>query len=337
MTISINTAFNYFMKNFVNLDSEDTKQARLDRELLRIRIQGLQTSTDHFPSLYTEADINFGSFSRRTKIRPLDDVDMFFCINADESTYEDIGSENLVITVNKATSNLYRYTNDDNKTLNSIKILNKFKVSLENIYQYRSSNINRRRESVVLSLLNKDWSFDIVPCFKTTEAFGRTYYLIPDGNGLWKKADPRIDQERATRLNKAHDGNLLNVIRLVKLWNSRPTMPSIGSYLLETMILDYYENRQYYKCTSYVDLEIPRVFEYIRDNIYYSVDDPKGLQNDLNNLPVEDRVKIWSRANSDLAKAIDARKLEENSSSGTHRECMTKWREIFGANFPEYG
>ena len=68
-------------------------------------------------------------------------------------------------------------------------------------------------------------------------------YLIPDGNGYWKKTDPRIDKERTTRINQNHDGNILQIIRILKYWNRRATMPTMSSYLLETMILNYYEGQ----------------------------------------------------------------------------------------------
>ncbi|WP_346780418.1 hypothetical protein, partial [Pseudomonas aeruginosa] len=141
MATTVISAFNEFLKEKVNLDPEDTKAARLDRDNLRTRIQGLQNSVDYFPTLYTEADINYGSFSRRTKKRPLDDVDMFFCLMAQGAVYNDYDQNNITVTIENTASNLYQYTKDDNKTISSIKILNKFKRSLENIYQYRNAEV----------------------------------------------------------------------------------------------------------------------------------------------------------------------------------------------------
>ena len=188
----------------------------------------------------------------------------------------------------------------------------------------------------MLDLNNKDWSFDLVPCFRTAEVNGKDFYLIPDGRGAWKKADPRIDKDRVTRINKAHSGNVLDVIRIVKYWNKRATMPSMGSYLLENIILNFYDAK-IFVASSYIDIELPSVFLHIRDSIYSAVPDPKGFQADLNDLSLEDREKIWDRANLDYTRAIDARSLEAKSTSGTHKECMEKWAEIFGPEFPDYG
>lgn len=337
MATNVNVAFREFMTASVNLDPEHVKAARQDRDNLRVRVQNLQQTVDKFPVLYTEADIDFGSFARRTKKRPLDDIDMFFAISAEGSaTYNDTGNDGLVITVNDSSSILYWYTGDDNRTLSSIKILNKFKKSLEGLYQYRRSEVNRRQEAVTLQLTTRDWNFDLVPCFQTTEVYGKNFYLIPDGRGSWKKADPRIDKERILSINKKHDGNVLQVIRIMKYWNGRSTMPSMGSYLLENIVLNYY-SETYSQASHYIDVELVKVLQYLMSAIFRVVPDPKGFLYDLNDLSDEDRMKIYVRAYLDEIKAREAQSLEVNSQSGTHRECINKWREIFGPEFPAYG
>ncbi|MCQ4269408.1 nucleotidyltransferase [Pseudomonas kuykendallii] len=327
MTTNINTAFTTFLSDTVNLDPNDSAKAKQDRVNLETRINQIETNSSSFPKLLSEHNIHFGSFSRRTKKRPLDDVDMMFCLNAQGATYNEFaGNEGIDIYVNDTNSNLYRFTNDDNKTLNSIKVLNNFKIELGNIYEYRSSEINTRQEAVRLQLTTRDWSFDIVPCFYTDV----DNYLIPDGQGKWKKTDPRIDKDRTTTINQANSGNVLNVIRIIKFWNSRPTMPTIPSYLLEVMILNYYQWRT--SASSYVDLEIPGLLAHIRDKIYSVVTDPKGFQGNLNNLTLDQKSKIYSRAHEDYNKSIEARVAENTDIE----ECFRKWRQVFGTTFPAY-
>lgn len=328
MATNINTAFRTFLTDIVNLDPTDSADAKQDRVNLENRISQIETTVASFPKLYNDYHIHFGSFSRRTKKRPLDDVDMMFCLNAQGATYNEYaGSEGIDVYVNDDTSNLYRFTNDDNRTLNSVKVLNKFKIELGNIYQYRSSEINTRQEAVRLRLTTRDWSFDIVPCFHTDI----NQYLIPDGKGKWKKTDPRTDKNRTTTINQANSGRVLNVIRIIKYWNNRPTMPTMPSYLLEVMILNYYEYRT--DASEYIDLEIPKILSYIRDHIYSYVPDPKGFQGDLNVLSAEEKLKIYNRANDDYIKAVEARTAETTDTA----ECFRKWRQVFGSSFPEYG
>mgnify|MGYP001066077101 CR=1 FL=1 len=332
MATTVISAFNEFLKEKVNLDVEDTKAARLDRDNLRTRIQGLQTSVDYFPVLYTEADINYGSFSRRTKKRPLDDVDMFFCLMAQGAVYNDYDQNNITVTIENTASNLYQYTKDDDKTVSSIKILNKFKRSLENIYQYRNAEVNRRQEVVLLNLISKDWSFDIAPCFRTVEQYGKSFYLIPNGTGDWKKADPRIDKDRTIAINQQNNGNLLNLIRIIKYWNNRATMHTMSSYLLENIVLNHYKYRT--DCSSFVDLSLADIFNHISLAVHQVVPDPKGFQGDLNNLTYEQRISISTRANQDYLKALEARRLEQNKDE---QSSINKWRDIFGLEFPAYG
>ncbi|MFN2423862.1 MAG: hypothetical protein ABR572_08815, partial [Cryomorphaceae bacterium] len=37
---------------------------------------------DDFPNDYPDKHIKFGSFARNTKIRPLDDIDLMYCLGA---------------------------------------------------------------------------------------------------------------------------------------------------------------------------------------------------------------------------------------------------------------
>jgi hypothetical protein len=326
-------AFEEFLRDSVNLDRNDTTTARTDRDNLRTRVGNLQNTVTGFPTLHTDADIDFGSFARKTKKRPLDDIDMFFCLAADGAYYDEaFYTKTLTIYAEDTNSNLYQYTNDDNKTLNSIKILNKFKKSLENIYQYRASELTRNQEAVVLTLNGKDWCFDIVPCFITVEKFGTNFYIIPDGSGGWKKADPRVDKAKVTTVNQQNAGNVLNVIRIVKYWNARRTMHTMGSYLLENIILNYYSTKT--NCGRFVDLELPDLFNHISNAVYSYVPDPKGIQGDLNTLTTEQRNSISNRASQDSQRAREARDFEREND---YEASIKRWRDIFGGEFPTYG
>lgn len=111
-------------------------------------------------------------------------------------------------------------------------------------------------------------------------------------------------------------------------------MPSISSYLIESMILDFYDSFSAGTACEFVDLEIPKLLLHIRDSVYGAVNDPKGIQGNINRLSSEEKSKIWDRANSDYNKAMEARQRE---SDGDHRGSINKWREIFGGDFPAYG
>lgn len=324
----VNKAFRDFLKDTINLDGDDVSTARSSRDWLFDQIASFQNDST-FPKSYSEHNIAYGSFARRTKKRPLDDIDLMVCLSAQGSTYDPFSAP-YRITVGRD-SNLHGLCHDDTTCLNSTKVINKFIQKLSAVPQYSKADLKRNGVAAVISLTSYDWCFDIVPCFMTTvESNGRTYYLIPDGAGHWMKTDPRIDKNRVSTTNQLHEGNILNVIRIIKYWNRRPTMPSMPSYLLEQMILDYYDTRAG-TASSFVDVEIPKVLDYIWFAIHASVSDPAGIKDDLNNLTWEDRQKISDQAKQDAAKAHEARQLETD---GDQSASIKKWAEVFGSKFP---
>ena len=174
---------------------------------------------DGFFDLCDSFNVHFGSFARRTKCRELDDIDIMIGISANGGTYFSHSWD--VVTICASTSNQVQIDCTDlNGNLNSTKVINKFKKKLEYLRDYSRSEVKRSGEAVVLNLLSRDWSFDIVPCFHTVkENDGRSYYLIPNGNGGWKKTDPTIDRKAVQRTNQVLNGKVLELIRLVKRWN----------------------------------------------------------------------------------------------------------------------
>ena len=268
----------------------------------------------------------------KQKKKPLDDIDIIIVLHAEGNVYNEY-YDRIEITSKESSTRQLKLCNNNTKILNSIKIINRFIKALNGIDQYKSAAIKLNQEAATLQLVSKDWNFDIVPAFITNEdQDGKTYYLIPDGKGNWKKTDPRLDRERTTRVNQSNEGRVLEIIRTIKFWNKRPTMPSMGSYLLENMILDYYENNRSV-VSEFVDVEIVKILKDLETRVFSSVDDPKDIQGDINTLSYEEKNKISSRASSDYIKAKEARELEK---ADKQRESINKWREIFGKDFPEY-
>lgn len=332
MASTVIQAFNEFMKDTVNLDSEVTKRANSSRDWLISQIANFKSKDSDFPTSYEDINIVFGSFARKTKIRELDDIDMMIGLSGQGSTYMTY-SDRIEITVSSEAADLSKLCHANSTSLNSKRVINKFVSACSNVPQYSSAEIKRNQEAAVLNLSSYPWSFDIVPCFITSEDnHGKSYYLIPDGNGYWKKTDPRIDKERTTRTNQNHDGNILPIIRILKYWNRRSTMPTMSSYLLETMILNYYEG-QSTKAGQFVDIEFPNVVAYIYNNIMGTVDDPKGIQGNINSLTYDERIKINNKTAIDYHVAKAAREFEQNKDM---KSSIAKWGEVFGSEFPKY-
>ena len=327
MASTVNTAFSEFNKNMVNLNPDRTTKANSSRDWLFGQLNNLDGKEDlDFPFKFQVKHIKFGSFARKTKIRELDDVDIMFCLTADGATYLK-NYETYTIHSTNAGQRLKNLSDDD--VLNSKKVVNKLKLSLAKIENYKSAELHSRGEAATLNLLSYEWVFDIVPCFYTDTEL----YLIPDGSGNWKATDPRIDQNLVTTTNQNYSGRALQLIRTLKYWNRHNSSYTITSYLFEQIVLNFINSRT--ELSQWIDFDIRDFFNYLASNIYNSVNDPKGIQGDLNNLTYTVKQSISQKANWAYEKAIEAVNAETQEKD--QQKSINKWREIFGTNFPTYG
>ncbi len=326
---TVNSAFKQFHEN-IKLNKSDSERARSSRDNLFTNIDKFPNEDDMFPLLYRECHNKFGSFARKTKISPLDDIDLLVCLHARGSTYYEHSVDKVDIIVPESANSL-RELSDDN-ILNSIKVIEKFKSNLKDLAHYKNAEINRRQEAITLSLQSYDWTFDIVPCFITAPTDnGRTYYLIPNGDGKWKFTDPRIDQERVTRINQENDGNILKVIRMFKHLAKEYGLFKENSYLLEVLILDYYESNPF---EYSIGGEMCMVLSHIKSNVNYPIKDPQDIREDINSLEAYEVEKIRNTLDDCFNLMLKAIEYE---SDGDNEAAINKWREIFGSKFPKYG
>lgn len=328
MAATVNTAFVEFMKDTVNLDTNQVKTARTSRDNLLTNLKSFSGDRDFF-LLNGSNCLRFGSFERHTKLRPLDDIDLMICISgSDDRRYSLARNGTYYMSANDAdiiNGLNTTYTNH----LNSTKVINRFISKLSELSDYSKAEMHKNQEAATLKLKSYDWNFDIVPCFYCTGEF----YLIPDGNGNWMKTDPRIDNIRATEINQSHNGRLLELIRLIKYWNKRGITYTINSYMLECMILNRYENMRT-PDKWWIDIEFKNTLLYLSNAIYCNVNDPKGIQGDLNSFSYSEKAKISEALKNAYTKADTAVKLETNEND--QKGAMRKWKEIFGPSFPDY-
>ena len=87
MAKTVKTAFDEFLREYVNLDPSNSLGARNSRDWLINKIDAFQDDDDSFPHLHPSKKIFFGSFARKTKIRELDDIDIMICLKANGCTY----------------------------------------------------------------------------------------------------------------------------------------------------------------------------------------------------------------------------------------------------------
>lgn len=329
MALSVNAAFDQFSQDCVNLDSDRTKKARNSRDWLFEQLNKLPDDDSNFPLKYEEMHVNFGSFARKTKIRELDDIDIMYCLHGNNAYYsKSIYLDNLYyIHTENAGSRLKSLS--DNNQLNSRKVINQFISSLSEIQNYKSADIHRKGEAATLQLSSYEWNFDVVPSFYTTSNF----YLIPNGSGNWKASNPPLDQNNITRINQKHSGKILQIVRTLKFWNKHAQMRTISSYLFENLVLKYFDSQT--EISDYIDVNIINFWLNLSSSIYENVTDPKGIDNNLNDLSYEDKLAISNKSKEAYNKGYEAYKIEIDDKDT--KRSINKWREIFGDDFPIYG
>lgn len=125
----------------------------------------------------------------------------------------------------------------------------------------------------------------------------------------------------------------MQLIRTIKYWSKIKVGSFLSSYLLEVFILNYFDSRV--SVSKYVDLNLRDFWQHIITSIYYSVDDPKGFDGNINNLTFAEKKAVSDAAQSAYTISCDAISLE--TSKQDVAASIKKWGELFGKEFPTYG
>lgn len=328
MPYTVNSCFEQFRRDVVDLDSEQTKTALASRDFVLANIVRLSKEA-LLPKVMGDYCLNFGSFARRTKIRPLDDIDLMICYDGRCGVYDTI-KKNELYQIRFVDDRPFfdDLRNEDKKTLNSRKVINQLIEALSGVEKYSKADLHRRGEAATLQLSSYPWNFDIVPCFYTKAGF----YLIPDGYGNWKNTDPRVDRTRVEEINLFYKGNALPLIRLMKYWKKQCWGDAVSSYMFEQMILNGISEGRVQGDTW--QGRTKNALAYLKDAIRQPVSDPKGIQGDLNTLDMASRIDLSNTAQMSLASAVMAIMSETLSKT---QDAIEEWKSVFGDEFPNFG
>ena len=325
-------AFDQFRKQTVDLDAQEVKRARSSRDYLFEQIKKLANDDIYFPRL-SGGFISFGSFARRTKIRPLDDIDILVLLNGtgtrDNQSQSDMYGSWLKITKTDAPLAMFP---DEHGYVNSTKVLNKIRNSLSKIPSYWKAELHKNQQAVTLDLLSYPWVFDIVPAVPIGDQYRITHYLIPNGSGDWIRTDPRIDGDNVTKVNTQHNGSFLPVMRLLKYWNNRTHKPVLQSYYFESLVIRVFMSamtiQNYQQAIKYF-------FDTCPTYLWASCPDPKGLGPKLDaNVPYETKKKVADALNEGSQFAGYAIMYEKQANE---KDAIYWWGRVFGSGFPSYG
>lgn len=324
------SAFQQFQRDSVDLPSDKVQRARNSRDYLQTQLSLISTLDPSFPNL--KEYVASGSFARRTKIRPLDDIDFLMVMPGAGGTecLSPIGDGfTYWVYVHNLNAALARFTSSA-AFVDSRSVLDTIKRELQRVPNYRATDVSRSGEAVTLELSSQEWKFDIVPAYAVEP--NTHHYLIPDGHGNWKRTDPRIDSNRTTTINQQHGGLILPLIRLLKYWLNKSVKIDLSSYYFETLILDLFAFQAPF---ASLPLALKWFFDNAQTQVYLDRSDPKGLDRPLtspdNLLMRHYTAEAMKRASQFASYAL----MYDNAHEPA--QAIYWWRMVFGNDFPQYG
>ncbi len=345
MAWTVWNAFDQFRRSVVDIDPQVTIKARASRDYLFDQIKDISRNYSNFPKLLTgDSFITFGSFARRTKIRPLDDIDFLVILDGANTAAENNYYEQYKYKLKFVAPTIYFMSSvpsftieqfaDNNGYINSTKVLNTIKLHLSDVNSYAKAEIRKTMQAVTLNLKSYEWVYDIVPAIKINGAYGRKgFFLIPDGYGNWIATDPRIDAYNITQVNLKHNGKFLPTIRLLKYWNYRTYKPCLSSYYFETLAIKVFENCPQ-KITDFPNA-VKLFFDYCPHYLSIPCSDPKNLGANLD-ANIDNLVK-QKVINAMTNASLNAREALIYESQSNYKQAIDCWQRVFGSNFPNYG
>lgn len=240
-----------------------------------------------------------GSYRRSTLIAPLKeaDVDIFVVL---DPKYHPSGARNVLEQVKSAL-----------------------------LKTYETPKVSRNGQAITITFT--DFAVDVVPAFNRKGGG----YLIPNsGSNTWISTDPTVHVELSADANKAHDGDLVPVIKMIKAWN-RNIGRHFRSFHLEVLTWEIFTKVTISSHPSGVRF----FFDKARALIPKKQLDPAGYGGDVgayinNQQKIDDAV---SRLNTALTRA---QKAEAFARDGKIESAFGEWQKIFGTGtngFPAYG
>ena len=294
MATTINQSFLKFKQN---LEITDLQAATVST-----RQQNVREVVE--AELAVEDSFLTGSYSRNTMIAPLKeaDIDIFIVLNA---------------------KYFHHYTNGQNG--GQAGLLDLVKRTLRRTYT-KTPDISRNGQAVTIQFT--DFYVDVVPAFYR-QGGG---FLIPNSAAQrWLSTDPKKHVEIMSAANKAHGGDLVPLIKMVKCWN-RNNNTYFRSFHLEVLALEILNNIRiddFWSGTRYY-------FDKARAAVARQNLDPAGYGGDVGSY-VSGQQKI-DEAVGKFQRAYDrAVRAEASANRGNITEAVDTWRLIFGDYFPAYG
>lgn len=333
---SVSAVFEQFLANEINISQSVRSQASISQNHLREFLNGEATRDDEFPRILKNADSDFfgGSFARHSKIKPLDDIDVYFPIDGHSLVYSRNGvpSPYSVLSDGVLRQNPLIEGGDrwmSGGYLSSKKLINGF-ASVLNRHYPAQTRIRRSGEAVNVQM--SELGFDVVPCFTLhSSIIGTTFYVIPDGADGWIETNPRLDNEISDQLQQNNNKMFRRAVKLVKWWNVNRFASKLPSYYVELAIMRGFRNRnQWGDFVSLVSDAVALGFESLQQAAHAG-----NLSPWLETAPPIERGEL-SQVELELLQnvALSARHATNLEQQGDSEEALRFWKVIFGQKLP---
>lgn len=238
-----------------------------------------------------------GSYDRHTKIKPLEDVDIFAVVEPDgaQGHYRDEAPDRIVTALATELDGMFKHVEPSGM-------------------------------AVRISISDDDGqaSFELAPAF----AHATSGFEAPDpGRGRWIRTDPNVHAQLTSTKNTACSGKWVPFAKMVKGWNRHAGKPVPQSFLIEVMALQLVQP----PFSRYQD-EVASFLGNVIDRADGPWPDPAELGPDVDELLTSyQRQGIRTAASTALGLAEEAIYLQDNGQEG---KAVAKWREIFGERMP---
>lgn len=243
-----------------------------------------------------------GSYARSTMISPLSeaDIDIFMVL---ESSY---------------------YSHYNNQNGGPAGLLDWTKRTLRKTYT-STPDISRNGQAVTIRFT--DFAVDVVVGFYRQ---GGGYLIANSISNSWLSTDPKKHVTLMSEANKAHNGDLVPVIKMLKSWN-KSNGSFFRSFHIEVLALEIFRNINISNFPSGVRYFFGRAKDVVRGKNL----DPAGYGDDVGryiNTSMVDEASTRFRTAFD--QAVKAENYEKNLQM---RSAIETWQKLMPTHFPAYG
>ena len=291
--LTVAQAFHAFLQTLELTDKEQAEASRQQNALRENLRKELGTSI---------RDILSGSYSRKTAIRPLNDIDLFIILDP------------------KVHAASY-------PPAPPLTCLQMIEAALKKAYPQHAPKIQGR--SVHIDFKGTGIGYDVVPAFDEPKG---GEYKIPDRDRKeWIRTNPEKHKAACIAANERAGGKLNQLIKAAKRWNCRqPEAARLRSFHLEVMSYEAFSTGP----ASFPE-GLAALFGFLADRVLKTCAEPAGIGPNIDaGMTQTERTAARTAL---LAAAKTAERALEHDKAGRMQEAHKEWRALLGNDYPETG